>query len=88
MMIFLLNLMRGVTPKRCTPNCLGWHPHREKKKKWDFMGWVGVEGVCGSGPKQLKDISRGEDGGWERVPVSGGHRDKRAVESDLTAKGC
>ena len=24
-----------------------------------------------------KVMSRGEDGGWEGVPVSGGHRDKR-----------
>ena len=31
--------------------------------------------------KQLKVISRGEDGGWKRVPVSGGHRDKRVGES-------
>ena len=26
-------------------------------------------------------ISRGEDGGWKGVPVSGGHRDKRVGES-------
>ena len=47
-------------------------------------------------PKLLKVISHGEDGGWKRVPVSGGHRDKRVGESagsifflsDLTAKGC
>ena len=31
--------------------------------------------------KQLKDISGGEDGGWKRVPVSGGHRDKRVGDS-------
>ena len=31
--------------------------------------------------KQLKVISRGKDGGWEGVPVSGGHRDKRVGES-------
>ena len=30
---------------------------------------------------QLKVISRGEDGGSERVPDSGGHRDKRVGES-------
>ena len=47
-----------------------------------------------AGLKQLKVISRGEDGGWERVPVSGGHRDKSVGESvcrffsRLTAKGC
>ena len=29
------------------------------------------------GLKQLKVISRGEDGGWEKVPISEGHRDKR-----------
>ena len=33
------------------------------------------------GLKQLKVISRGEDGGPERVPVSGGHRVKRVGES-------
>ena len=33
------------------------------------------------GLKQLKVIRRGEDGGWGRVPVSEGHRDKRAFES-------
>ena len=33
------------------------------------------------GLKQLKVMSCGEDGGWERVPVSGGHRDKRVGES-------
>ena len=33
------------------------------------------------GLKQLKVISRGKDGGWEWVPVSGGHRDKRVGES-------
>ena len=27
--------------------------------------------------KQLKVINRGEDGGWEWVPISGGQRDKR-----------
>ena len=30
-----------------------------------------------AGLKQLKVISRGEDGGWELVPISGGQRDKR-----------
>ena len=34
-----------------------------------------------AGLKQLKVISRGEDSGWEGVPVSGGHRDKRVGES-------
>ena len=33
------------------------------------------------GLKQLKGISRGEDGGRESVPVSGGHRDKRVGDS-------
>ena len=33
------------------------------------------------GLKQLKVISLGENGGWEWVPVSGGHRDKRVGES-------
>ena len=31
--------------------------------------------------KQLKVISCGEDGDWEWVPISGGHRDKRVGES-------
>ena len=34
-----------------------------------------------AGFKQLKVISRGEELGWERVPVSGGHRDKRVGKS-------
>ena len=34
-----------------------------------------------AGHKQLKVINRGEDGGWKRVPFSGGHRDKRVGES-------
>ena len=34
-----------------------------------------------AGLKQLKVISRGQDGGWKLVPVSGGHRDKRVGES-------
>ena len=34
----------------------------------------------GAGLKQLKVISHGEDGSRERVPVSGGHRDKRIGE--------
>ena len=34
-----------------------------------------------AGLKQMKVISRGEDGGRESVPVSGGHRDKRVCES-------
>ena len=34
-----------------------------------------------AGLKQLKIISRGEEGGRECVPVSGGHRDKRVGES-------
>ena len=33
-----------------------------------------------AGVKQLKAISRGEDGSLKRVPVSGGHRDKRVGE--------
>ena len=34
-----------------------------------------------AGLKQLKVTSRGEDGDWECVPVSGGQRDKRIGES-------
>ena len=29
------------------------------------MDWVGVKVSKDAGLKQLKDISRGEDGGWE-----------------------
>ena len=29
-----------------------------------------------AGLKQLKVKSPGKDGGWKRVPVSGGHKDK------------
>ena len=29
-------------------------------------------------------ISRGEDGSWKRVPVSGSHRDKRVGESSCS----
>ena len=32
-----------------------------------------------AGLKQMKVISREEDGGWERVPVSGGHRDDEST---------
>ena len=47
---FLMILMReGDTPKMCIPKGLGWPLHREKKNKRGFMGWVGVEGVCGRG---------------------------------------
>ena len=34
-----------------------------------------------AGLKHLKVLRLGEDGGWERVPVSGGHRDNRVCES-------
>ena len=34
-----------------------------------------------AGLKQRNVISRRENGGWKRVPVSGGHRDKRVGES-------
>ena len=33
-----------------------------------------------AGLKQLKVISRGEDGSWKGVSDSGGHRDKRLGE--------
>ena len=35
----------------------------------------------GTGLKQLKVISREEEGNWKRVPVSGDHRDKRVGEN-------
>ena len=34
-----------------------------------------------AGLKQRKVISCGEDGGWKRVPVFGGHRNKRVDKS-------
>ena len=34
-----------------------------------------------AGLKQLKVISRGEDGGWECIPIYGGQGDKRVGES-------
>ena len=34
-----------------------------------------------AGLEQLKVIIRREDGGWEWVPISGGHKDKRVGES-------
>ena len=72
-----MNLIIGVVPKGASPKGLGWPLHREKKKRGFYMGWVGVEGISvDAGLKQQKVISRGKDGGWERVPVSGGHRDK------------
>ena len=46
------------------------------------------------GLRQLKVISRREDGSWKRVPFSEGHRDKRVGESaglflfNLIAKRC
>ena len=58
--------------------------------------WAGLESQVSvdAGLKQLKVISRGEDGDWEWVPVSGGLRDKGVWKalvrflSNLTAKGC
>ena len=35
--------------KGASPKGLGWPLHREKRKKRGFMGWVGVEGICGCG---------------------------------------
>ena len=46
------------------------------------MGWVQESKVSvDAGLKQLKVISRGEDGSWKRVPVPRGHRDKRVGEN-------
>ena len=46
------------------------------------MLWAGKELKVSvdAGLKQLEVISRGKDGDWEWVLVSGGHRDKRAGE--------
>ena len=50
----------------------------KRGRREDFMGWAGVEEVSvDMGLNQLKVISRGEDGGWEWVTISGGHRNKR-----------
>ena len=37
------------TKKGASPKGLSWPLHREKKNKRRFVGWVGVEGVCGCG---------------------------------------
>ena len=42
-------MREGDTPEGASPKGLGWPLHREKKNKGGFMGWVGVEGVCGRG---------------------------------------
>ena len=70
------------------------HLHDERTD--DYLAWIGPSTVkrrrggfygldrkvsVDAGLKELKVISRGEDGGREWVPVSGGHRDKRAGES-------
>ena len=60
---------------------MGWPRHREKKKKMGFYGLGRVMVSVDVGLKQLKGTSRGEDSGWERVLVFGGHRDKRVGES-------
>ena len=40
-------------------------PSVEKRRRGNFMGWVGVKVSVDAGLKQLKVISRGEDGGWK-----------------------
>ena len=43
-------MREGDTPEGASPKGLGWPLHRERKKKrGNFMGWAGVEGVCGCG---------------------------------------
>ena len=49
---FLMILMREgdrYTKKVHPLKAISWPLHREKKNKRGFMGWVGVEGVCGCG---------------------------------------
>ena len=79
---FLYWWEKEIHQKGASPKGLGWPLHREYwKKRVYFMGWVGVKVSVDVGLKQLKVISRGEDGGWEWVPISGGHRNKRVGES-------
>ena len=48
-----------------------------RKEEEEGILWAGQESKVSVDPglKQLKVISLGEDRGWKRVPVSGGHRD-------------
>ena len=39
---------KEIHQKGASPKGLGWPLHREKKRRF-YMGWVGVEGVCGCG---------------------------------------
>ena len=48
---------------------------RRRRISGDFMSLIGSKESVDAGLKQLKIVSRGEDGGWEWVPVSGGHRE-------------
>ena len=64
---FLMKSMReGDVPGRSSPKGLDWPLHREKKKKRGIL-WAGqeLEVSVDAGLKQLKVISRGEDGGRE-----------------------
>ena len=49
------------------------------KEEEEGILWAGQEFKVSVdvGLKQLKVISRGENGGWKWVPISGGQRDKR-----------
>ena len=73
---------KEIHQKGASPKGLDWPLHREKKKKRGIL-WAGYELKVSvdASLKQLKVISRGKDGGWEWVPVSAGHRDKRIGES-------
>ena len=43
-------MWEGDTPERCIPQRPGLAPPSWKEEEdGDFMGWVGVEGVCGCG---------------------------------------
>ena len=52
-----------------------------KRRRGDFIGWVRVQSTCGWESYHLKNIGRGEDGGWKRVPVFGSHRVKQFGEN-------
>ena len=52
-------------------------------KKEEEILWAGYKSkvFVYAGLKQLNLIGRGEDGSSKPVPVSGGHSDKRIIES-------
>ena len=63
---FFMKSMRegGKVREGASPKGLDWPLHRENKKKRGIL-WAGLESKVGASLKQLKVISRREDGGWE-----------------------